>query len=417
MINSKSGKLAVIFLTLAILGEVFWLGVGVGQNIPKVVTVRGVSNIEAPDEVKVDFSPFWEVWTLINSQYLRASEIKDQAKVYGAMRGLVQSLGDPNSEFFNPDDGKKFEEDIQGNFGGIGAEIGTKDERLIIVAPLKNTPAEKSGLKPKDIILKINATSTEGLDVQSAVKIIRGPVGTQVTLTVFREGWEKPRDFIIAREIIAIPTLDFEMKAGPIAYVSLHSFNANANVLFYQAILKALTNGSRGLVLDLRNNPGGFLQVSIDLAGWFLPRGSLVVKEVSRNNEEKPFFANGTGALKDLPVVILVNGGSASASEILAGAIRDYRPVKLVGEKTFGKGTVQQIESLRDGSSVKITTAHWVLPKGQTIDQKGLDPDFEVKMTDEDTENKKDPQLDKAIEVLNEEIAKNKNTLFRLSAE
>ncbi|MEK7180740.1 MAG: S41 family peptidase [Patescibacteria group bacterium] len=408
-------KVLVVFLTLAILGGVFWFGFDSGRNVPKTILVRGVDNIKNPGNITADFITFWEAWNLINKEYLKAPEVKNQDKVYGAISGLINSLGDPNSEFFNPDDGKKFGEDVQGNFGGIGAEIGMDSGHLIVVSPLKGTPAEKAGLKPKDFIVEINSTSTEGMSVEGAVKIIRGEIGTKVKLTIIREGLEKPRDFSITRENISIPTLDFEMKDGDIAYVALRSFNANANSLFFNAMTKILSNGSRGMVLDLRNNPGGFLQVAIDLAGWFLPRGTLVVKEASRIEGEKKFLSSGNAALKNFPVVVLMNGGSASASEILAGALRDQRQVKIIGEKSFGKGTVQQIESLSDGSSVKITIAHWIMPKGKLIDHVGIEPDFNIKLTDKDITDKKDPQLDKAIEILQTEIKKNKNTLFRLS--
>ena len=327
---------------------------------------------------------------------------------------MVHSLGDPHTEFFNPEDGKKFEEDIQGNFGGIGAEIGTRDDHLTVISPLKGSPAEKAGLKPKDIILAINTSSTENLNVEEAIGFIRGEIGSKVTLTIFRDGWEKPRDFAIVRENIVIPTLEFEMKEGNIAYIRLDSFNANANLLFYKAIVQVLSNGSKGIVLDLRNDPGGYLQVAVDIAGWFLPRGTLVVKEVSKKSEEQKLFSSGNASLKDFPVVILVNSGSASASEILAGALRDHRGIKLIGETTFGKGTVQQIETLKDGSSIKITVANWVLPKGGIIEGKGLTPDYEIKLSDDDIDKDKDPQFDKAIEILKSEIKKNNDTLFKL---
>jgi len=405
----------VVFLTLTTLGGVFWFGYDSGRNVPRTILVQGVDNIKNPEKVTANFATFWEAWNLLNKEYLKAPDIKDQDKVYGAISGLVNSLGDPYSEFFNPGDGRKFGEDVRGNFGGIGAEIGMDSGHLIVVSPLKGTPAEKARLKPKDIILQINSTSTAGMNVEDAVKVIRGEIGTKVVLTIIREGFDKPRDFSITRENISIPTLDFEMKAGDIAYVNLSSFNANANSLFFNAMTKILSNGSRGMVLDLRNNPGGYLQTAIDLAGWFLPKGTLVVKEDSRIEGEKKFFASGNAALKNFPVVILMNDGSASASEILAGALRDQRQTKIIGEKSFGKGTVQQIESLSDGSSIKITIAHWIMPKGQLIDHIGIKPDFDVKLTDKDIVAKKDPQLDKAIEVLQSEIKKNNNTLFHLS--
>ena len=258
------------------------------------------------------------------------------------------------------------------------------------------------------MILSINSTSTEGMNVDEAVRFIRGPKNTQVTLTILREGWDKPKDFKITRDTITVPTLDFTMKGRDIAYVQLYTFNANADYLFYNAVSKAISNSAKGMILDLRNDPGGYLDVAVDLGGWFFPKNTLVVKEESRNGGGDELRANGNAALANLPVVVLINGGSASASEILAGALRDNRKIKLIGEKSFGKGTVQQLIPMPDGSTIKLTIAHWVLPSGKILENGGLIPDIEVKMSDDDMKNKKDPQLDKAIEVIKEEIAKAK---------
>lgn len=398
-------SITVIFALVA-LGGAFWFGFDAGTKFPQVLLVREVKNIEPEIPNKADFSVFWQAWEVLNDLYLKNGQVEPQEKVYGAISGLVDSLDDPNSVFFKPKDSQKFEEDIKGNFGGIGAEIGIRKKQLTIIAPLKGTPALKAGLKPGDKILEVNSTSTEDLTVNESVQLIRGPVGTTVTLKILRDDWEKPRDFKIVRSTIIVPTLDFEMRDGGIAYIQLHSFNANSNNLFYQSVQEAMGKGSRGMILDLRNDPGGYLQVAIDLAGWFLPRESVVVSEVSKGDERRDFRTSGNGILKDFPVVVLVNAGSASASEILAGALRDHRKAPLIGEKTFGKGTVQQVEYLKDGSSIKVTTANWVLPSGKIIEGEGLEPDFKVEMKDEDIEDEKDPQLDKAIEVLKSLLAK-----------
>ena len=243
-------------------------------------------------------------------------------------------------------------EDISGEFGGIGAEIDIRDEQLMIVAPLKSTPAERAGLKGGDKILAINGTPTAGLtDVNEAVKKIRGPVGEEVILTILRNGWVKPREITVVREVIQIPTLDLEVRDGKIAHIKLYSFNEKAVYAFHNAIIEAALKGADGIVLDLRNNPGGFLEVAVNLAGWFVDKGSVVTTEEFRSGEKRDFRANGNSALKSVPTVILVNRGSASASEILAGALRDHLGIKLIGEKTFGKGTVQELQDLRDGSS------------------------------------------------------------------
>jgi carboxyl-terminal processing protease len=401
----------ICFSILALVGSGFFLGFNLGKKTSKIINVYGISNID--NKTSADFGIFWETWSAIHQNYLKDSEVSEKERVYGAAQGLVRSLGDPYSEFFKPEDAKKFEEDVWGSFGGIGAEIGSKDGFIVIVAPLKNTPAERSGLKPKDKILMIDSTSTEGMSVAEAVKLIRGPAGSEVKLTILREKEDKPREIKIIREIIQIPTLDYEVKDNALI-VKLYSFNPNAEELFYKAVVDGfLKQKAQGLILDLRNNPGGFLDIAVDLAGWFLKKGTLVVKEVTRekNNGENNHLAMGNGALKDVPVVVLVNKGSASASEILAGALKIQKGAKLVGEETFGKGTVQRLIKLSDGSSLKITIANWVLPNGQILEGNGLKPDIEVKINEEEQNSKdsqNDPQLQKALEVIKEEI-KNKN--------
>lgn len=398
------------FLTLlaavGLMTSGFALGFRYGKMFPQTVNVSDVANVSVGQPTSVDFGTFWQTWDAINQNYLNSKKVTSQEKIYGAISGLVKSLNDPYTVFFSPKDSEKFQEDVKGNFGGIGIEIGMKKNQLVVIAPLKDTPASRAGLQPGDMILKINATSTEGIVIDEAINLIRGPEKTDVTLNVFREGWDKPKDFKITRGIIVVPTLDFTIRDGNIAYVQLYGFNTNSDPLFQNAINKAISQGAKGLVLDLRNNPGGYLDVAVDLGGWFFPRNTLVVKEESRTGETESLFANGNAKLKDFPAVVLINGGSASASEILAGALRDNRNIKLIGEKSFGKGTVQQLVPLRDGSTLKVTIAHWVLPSGKILENGGLDPDIEVKLTDDDIKNKKDPQLDKALEVVKSEINK-----------
>lgn len=351
----------------------------------------------------------WEVFNkaadILKTRYYKSDQLNDEDLFYGALEGLIKAAGDPYSVFFKPTDAKKFEEDINGSFGGVGAEIGIREEQLVIVAPLKNTPAEKAGLISGDKIMKIDETLTNDLSVEEAVKLIRGEEGVEVRLLIFRDGWNEAKEFKIIRAIIEVPTLDSEMKPGKILYVQLYNFNANASSLFYQATLSGLIDGAQGMVLDMRNNPGGFLDVAVDLGGWFLERGQPVVQEKFANQSVRIFRANGNQALKDLPVVVLVNEGSASASEILAGALRDKRGAKLIGKKTFGKGTVQQLETLDDGSSLKISVAEWLTPNGNSINEKGLEPDVVVEFTEEDLKANRDPQLEKALEILRNEIS------------
>ena len=390
-----------VIVGLAVLASGFWLGWVEGRHYPQNVLVTGATNIApAGSSTDADFGVFWQAWQDINDLYLRNPSTTMQQKMYGAITGMVNSLNDPYTEFFSPADSQTFQQDITGNFGGIGAELGSNlQNQIVVIAPLKSTPAEVAGLKAQDIVLAVNGTSTEGMTVDQAVNLIRGPVGVKVTLSIVRAGWTKPQDFTIIRADIHVPLVDFEMK-GTIAHISLHEFDQDAEPLFIQALQKAADANAQGIVLDLRDDPGGYLEVAVDLAGDFLKPGTLVVKEVGRSIPEQDFSASGNGALADMPMAILVNGGSASASEILAGALHDDRKIPLVGTTSFGKGVVQEVESLPDGSSIKITVAHWVLPSGGIIDHQGLTPDYKVELTDADVKAGKDSQLDKALQVV-----------------
>ncbi|MEN9342346.1 MAG: hypothetical protein RIQ54_602 [Candidatus Parcubacteria bacterium] len=377
-----------------------------GQQYPKNITVTGVTNINNPEKEDANFTTFWEAWQAVNDLYLKNSSIDNQQKVRGAMRGLVAALGDPYTQYFDPQDGEIFQQDVQGNFGGVGIEIGLRKNILAIIAPLKDSPADRIGLRSQDLIIAIDGNTTENQEVDQAVSKIRGEIGSTVTLTIMRDGWEKPKDFSITREKISLPTLSYELKDGKIGYVQIYSFNANVNELFYNAMVQAQKDGVEGIVLDLRNNPGGYLDVAVDIAGWFLKKKSLVVSEESRQGIGNQYRTQGNEALVNVPVVVLINKGSASASEILAGALRDQRKIPLIGEKSFGKGTIQQIKNLTDGSSIKITIAHWVMPSGKIIDHEGIEPDIIVPITDADREEKNDTQLNKALEVLRLEMKK-----------
>ena len=385
---------------VALVGGIFYFGYRLGVRNPEKIIVTGITNIGDP-EATADFGTFWEARKILKDYYVDAASIKDQNFVYGAIAGMVGSLKDPNTIFLPPEESKKFEEDIRGVFGGIGAEIGIKNDQLVIIAPLKGSPAERAGLKSADKILKVNATSTVDMNVIDAVKIIRGEVGTKVTLTILRNGWEKPKEFTITRETILVPTLDWEIKEGNIAHVRLHNFNPNAVNAFYRAAVELFEKNISGMVLDVRNNPGGFLESAITLAGFFLEKDKVVAIQRFSSGKEDVFKTRGPdGVFRELPLVVLINQGSASASEILAGALRVHRGVKLVGEKSFGKGTIQELHELHDKSRIKVTIANWLLPDGHLIEKNGITPDIEVKVTEEDAAKGKDAQLEKALEVL-----------------
>ncbi len=405
MENNGKKKISLILLAVLIAIGIFYGGFQMGYS--KKANAELVSpKLEQGILGDVDFSLFGDAIQTLKGNYYGIKDVSDQDILYGAIKGAVQSTGDPYTVFFPPSDAKKFEEDLSGNFGGIGAEIGMRNGELAIVAPMKDNPAERAGLKAGDKILKIDDTIASNLTVDEAVRLIRGPIGTKVKLLIARDAWKEAKEIEVVRATISVPTLDWKMVDGDIAYFQLYNFNGNAPSAFYEAAFSALVQGTKGMVLDLRNDPGGYLEVAHDLAGWFLKRGDVVVREKLRSGDENLLRANGNQAFLNLPVVVLVDGGSASASEILAGALQDQRGIKLVGEKTFGKGSVQEVEYLKDGSSMKVSIAEWLTPKGRQINKKGLDPDIEVKLSGDNTKDGKDPQYDKAMEVIKQEIGK-----------
>lgn len=381
---------------------------GAIEKLPHPVV--GIINQEFGRPKEFDFSLFWKTWDELHNKFVDQNKLKEDNLLYGAISGMVKGVKDPYTVFFPPVETKSFKQEVGGSFGGIGAEIGKRNGFLVIVAPLEDTPAQKAGLMAGDKILKINSEPTDDITVEEAVTKIRGEVGTKVTLSILRgNDGAKAKDIIIERSTIKIPITKLEaLKDNQIAHLSFYSFASTAPFEFQQAATKILaTTGYKGIILDLRNNPGGFLEVAVDIAGWFLNAGDLVAIEQfgkAENNNKTEFRASGLGALKNYPVVVLVNQGTASAAEILAGALRDNRGVKFVGEKTFGKGSVQELINLKGGSSLKVTVAKWLTPKGVSISEHGLEPDYKVTVTEQDTENKKDPQLSKAVEVLSNMI-------------
>jgi len=344
----------------------------------------------------VDFSIFWEAWNKVMDQYVGTPDA--QKMIYGAISGMVQSLGDPYSVFMEPGQTKSFLEDLSGEISGIGAEMDIKDNKLLIVAPLADSPAEKAGLKPRDQVLKINDESTEGMTLEEAVTKIRGEAGSKVTLTIIRAGWDEPQQFVITRAKIKIKSVTWEIRADNIAYIQINQFGDDTTDLAKQAAQEIKAKSPKAIILDLRNNPGGYLEGAVDVTSLFMPSG-VVVKEQYRNgriDEEKTTLEP---TLKDYKLIILINGGSASASEIVAGALQDSGRATLVGEKTFGKGSVQDLEQITGGSTLRLTVAKWLTPKGRAIDQVGIEPNVKVALTEDDQNNGRDPQLDRAIEM------------------
>lgn len=392
----KFGKL-ILFLFLFSLTYFFGFLHG-HQNLKfEKSFVPQIINRELKKPAQVDFSLFWEAYAKLSENFL--GQIDPQEIIYGAISGMVRSLNDPYTVFMKPGESKLFKEDLSGAIEGIGAEIALKGGKYIIVAPLPSSPAEKAGLRSGDEILKIDDEDSFNLEFDEVIAKIRGPKGSSVTLTIQREGFDKPKEFSIKRAKIKIESVKWEMKDNNLGYIQISSFAADTLDLFKKATDEILSKSPQGIILDLRNNPGGFLETAVDVTSYFIPEGVAVIEE-DKGGERHPFKTTQSQRYANVKVVVLINEGSASASEILAGAISDIKIGTLVGKKTFGKGTVQTIEDLSGGSALRITTAKWLTPKGREINGQGINPDIEVDKTEQDEAQNRDPQLEKALEIL-----------------
>ncbi|MGD0576830.1 MAG: S41 family peptidase [Candidatus Staskawiczbacteria bacterium] len=355
-----------------------------------------------PQPGTIDFSLFWDAYGKLQKNYIDPSKIDNQKVIYGAIEGMTSSLGDPYTAFFDPQQAQLFEQDLSGSFEGIGVEIGVKNGLLTIIAPLPGTPGDKAGLKTGDEIIKINGKDATSMSSDEAVNLIRGPKGTSVTLSILRDNWSATKDFKITRETINVATMSWKIENGNIAYIKINEFGDTLVSDFKTAALAILQSPAKKIIIDLRGNPGGYLDAAQNIAGWFLQNGQTVTIEDFGDGRAKQIYkAEGNAELAGYPVVVLIDQGSASASEILAGALRDDRNVQLIGTKSFGKGSVQEVINLQGGSFLKITIAKWLTPKGNSISEVGLEPDVKVDITDQDVQLKKDPQLDKALEIIN----------------
>lgn len=403
-------RLLVIYIGIALLAGSFYAGTVVGYKRGEVAAVppgsgRVLNTDQEPPAFlsdDVDFGLYWRVWNLLKERYFRRP-VSDTQLFYGSLKGLVESLGDDYTTFLDPKITQEFNSDLQGKFQGIGAEIGIKDNKLVIIAPLPDTPASRAGLKPSDQIMAIDGTATSGMKVEEAVRRIRGKRGSDVTLTINREGFEKPEDIKITRDEIVIKSVRSELRDDGIAIISLYQFGTETTLDFKRIVLDLVPKEPKGVILDMRSNPGGFLDSAIDVASEWVTKDQVVVVEQDRTRTE--FRSNGPSRLFGVPTVVLVNGGTASGAEIVAGALQDYKLGTVVGTKTFGKGSVQDFHQFEDGSAVKYTIAEWLTPLGRTIDKTGLDPDVIVEVTPEDLTAGRDPQIEKAIEILTKPLA------------
>lgn len=404
----------MFFLVIFLIGVAFWSGYERGKQYSTAndtVAESALSPDEAiilnktsPDKT-IDFSLFWKVWGLLKDKYVDTANLDAHALFYGAIKGMLAATGDPYTTFFDPKENAAFQEDISGTFEGIGAEMGVKNEVLTVIAPLEGMPAEKAGLLAGDKIIKIDDQATATLSLDEAVNKIRGAKGSEVKLTIFRDGDEETRDIVVKRDVILVKSVRFEMKENTIAYIRISRFGEDTNKEFQEAVRQTVEKKARGLVIDMRNDPGGFLETAVDIASTMLPSGKVVVMEENGAGERKELKSRGGDMLSRIPTAVLINEGSASASEILAGALKDTRDnVTLIGKKSFGKGSVQELIPVSKDTAVKITVARWLTPSGHQINMVGITPDIEVSITQDDTDNKRDPQLDKALEILKEKI-------------
>jgi len=411
----KQVRLLILTICFALIcgGVGYWFGqqkvsFEISNSVPRVKIERKIPVTKSD----VDFSLFWEVWDRLYASYLDRKNLDPTKMIYGAISGMVASLQDPYTAFLPPQENKQTKEDLSGAFEGIGIQLGYKNERLAVISPLAQTPAEKAGIKAGDLILKIVdekkgiEKDTTGISLPEAVNLIRGPKGTVVKLTFSREGIEKPFEISLKRDTIVVKSVEFkfEKKNGKtVAVLKLTRFGERTYQEWEEAVkqitkFKLQNSNFKGVILDVRNNPGGFLNGAVFIASEFLPEGTIVVQQDKGENGKETYSVDRKASLLTDPLAVLVNAGSASASEIVAGALQEKKRAKIVGERTFGKGTVQEALDLAGGAGLHVTVARWLLPSGKSIDKEGIKPDFETKMDEKD--ETKDPQLDKAIELL-----------------
>ena len=362
-----------------------------------------IENQEPPKNININFKLFWDTWDLLPRQYLDKKALDPTKLFYGAISGMVAAIGDPYTVFLPPEAQKSSKEELNGSFEGVGIQLGfNEDKRLVVVAPLSQTPAEKAGIKPQDLILKIDDKDTTGMSLPEAVRLIRGPKGTKITLSILRGEDGEPKSYTLTRDTIIVKSVEVSFKdtksQKSVAVIKLSRFGERTKDEWNNAVTDILSKNPPAVILDVRNNPGGFLEGAVFIASEFLDGGDVVLQE-NAAGERTAFKVDRAGKLIRLPMIVLINKGSASASEIVAGALQDRKRAKLVGEKTFGKGTIQEAQDLAGGTGIHITVAKWLTPNGRWVnDTEGLEPDIKVEMDREDST--KDLQLDKALELL-----------------
>lgn len=403
---SRKVRLGIIMVLVLAAGFAGGLTVGASSksNIFSNLPLIGDGLNAQPDE-SIDFTDFWKVYNVLNTRFVQThgttTPPTKQEIVWNAIQGLTAAYGDPYTVFFPPEEAKVFQDDIAGNFDGIGAEIGlNKDGVLTIIAPLKDTPAERAGLRPGDLVLAIDGKSTEGISTDEAVTQIRGPKGSTVSFTIFRD--DKTQEIKVVRDVINVPTIKNEYDANTGIYtIALYTFTANSGDLFDGALADMRKSGATKLIIDLRGDPGGYLDAAVSIGSHFLPSGTVIVTEDYKGKEQNiEHKSTGSGGIPSgLKTVILMDQGSASASEILSGALQDNKAATLIGTRSFGKGSVQELVKVGK-ASLKVTVARWLTPSGRSISDGGLTPDIKVERTQADFTAGKDPQMERAVQFL-----------------
>jgi len=359
-----------------------------------------IENEHNSDDKNIDLNLFWTVWDELEEKYVDLDSVDEEQMVYGAIKGIVNSLDDSYTVFMTPEESEQFSASLEGTLEGIGAELTVEDGDLSVVSPLKSSPAEKSGLLPGDIIYMIEGELANEMTLFDAIMNIRGEKGTTVVLTILREGLSDPFDVSIVRDSIDIESVTVEELDGDIMYISVNQFNDKTNDEFGKAVSEMILDEPDGIIIDLRFNGGGYLDIAVELLSYLLPSDTEAVTIKRRGQEDDVMDTNGNPKLLNVPLVVLVNGGSASASEILAGAIQDHKRGVVMGTQSFGKGTVQEVESFYDGSSMRITIAKWFTPDDRNINKVGLTPDIIVEIKDEDIDTEYDRQMEEAADYL-----------------
>ncbi|MDO8649426.1 MAG: S41 family peptidase [Candidatus Peregrinibacteria bacterium] len=360
----------------------------------------GSGRLVTDPQKEVDISLLWSVWRLLIKHYIAPEDLEVTPLVFGAIEGMVRAVDDPYTVFMTPSENKDFREALQGTLQGIGAELTLRDGLVVVVAPLKGSPAAKAGLLPEDIITEVDGNDVDGESLNQVVRRIRGKEGTEVKLKIVRPGEREPRTFTIVREEITIPSVESEIKktqSGSVGYIALNQFGDGSIEEIRNAVKEFKDEPLKGIVIDLRFNGGGYLEGAVELTSLFLTQGEVVSVE-RREGEPERHYVYGRPLLPDVPLAVIINQGSASASEIVAGALQDHGRAKIIGMKSFGKGTVQEVIDLPGGSSLRVTVAHWLTPKGRNLAKEGIEPDIKVDRSTEDYEAERDPQLEAAIE-------------------